>query len=699
MNSVPVFCGKDCGGNACPLLLEVEDGRGRRLSANTEAGHFIKPCRRGFDLLKEHYAPERLTRPLVRTGPRGSGSFREAGWDEALTLVADRLRDIRDRHGPHAVLSLSSSGCTSALHGTQALTKRFLNVTGGCTTFFGNYSWGAALSVLPYVLGSRWTEAGADAATMKSAAMIVLWGANILDTRMGAEVPRRLMEAKQRGVPIVVIDPRRTSTVKRASTQWIPIRPGTDGAMMLAVLHVLLSEGLVDLGRARALAAGFDTLARGVLGQDGSEAKSPAWAEPICGVPAADIASLARAWAAARPTMLISGFSIQRVAGGEEPCRLAIALQVATGNFGVLGGSTGSINNLLPSPRVGRMSPLIPQGQPSIPVLRWPDVVLEGRRGGYPVDVHAVYMTGSNYINQGGDARKAMKAFDALDFVVCHELFFTPTAQRADVVLPAASALEKEDIGLPWQGNWLLYKPAALPPQGQARSDYDIFAELAERMGAGRAFTEGRTAAQWVDSFLDASEIPDREAFKRTGIYLAADQERVGLADFAADPAGHPLDTPSGRVEIESARYAQATGLPAVPGWRERDEEARYPLSLLTPKRAENTHSQLANPASPLGPSDHALWMNPRDAARRGISNGGAARVFNGHGTVHVRVAVTEDVMPGVVSLYEGVWLRMGADGEDHAGATNMLTGTEGTGAELSAVMHGVPVDVAAEGG
>jgi anaerobic dimethyl sulfoxide reductase subunit A len=694
MKSVPVFCSKDCGGNACPLLLEIEAGQGLRVLANPAGGHFIKACRRGFDLLKEHYAADRLTRPLIRTGPRGSGSFRTAGWDEALDLVAARLGDIRARHGAAAVLSLASSGCTGALHGTQNLTKRFLNVTGGGTVFFSNYSWGAARSVLPYLLGSRWTEAGTDAATMTASNLIVLWGSNLLDTRQGSEMPRRLMEAKQRGIPIIVVDPRRTTTVRHAGTWWIPCRPGTDVALMLAVLHVLLSDGLVDLDRVHALSTGFDSLARAVLGQDGGAARTPAWAQSVCGVPAAEIRRFARAWAAARPAMLVPGFSIQRVSGGEDAYRLTVALQLATGNFGVRGGSTGALNNSLPAPRVGTMSALAPSGQPGIPVLRWPDAILQGKSGGYPTNIHAAYMAGGNFLNQGADVKKAFAAFEALDFAVCHEMFLTPTARHCDVVLPTASALEKEDIGLPWLGNYLLYKPAALPPVGLARSDYDIFCDLSQRMGAGRAFSGGRSAAQWIDAFLDASEVTDRDAFRRTGVYLAPEQQRVGLEDFAADPSAHPLNTPSGKVEIECVKYAQETGFPALPGWRGGDPDERYTLSLVTPKRAEKTHSQLGNTASPLGPADHALYMHPADAARRGIGNDSVARLFNQHGAVNVKVAITEDLMQGVVSLHEGVWVQLDEKGEDSSGSANVLTGTEGTGPEHANVMHGVPVEV-----
>src|SRR5271157_1221264 len=380
--TVPVFCGKDCGGNACPLLVEIEGGRAVRIHHNPAGGPFIRACRRGFGLVRTHYAPDRLTTPLIRNGPRGSRSFRAATWEEALGMISSRLGEIRDRHGPSSVLCLASAGSTGALHNTGVLTRRFLNVTGGCTTLTGSYSNGAARAVLPYLFGSRWKVSGFDAATLRSAALIILWGANLLDTRLGSEMPQRLLEAKRRGAEIVVIDPRRTSTAARASTWWVPCRPGTDAALMLAVLHVLLDDGLVDRAFVDARAAGFPRLARSVLGEDGGPARTPAWAAGVCGVSEAEIRRFARAYAAARPAMLIPGFSIQRVFAGEETYRLTVALQLATGNFGVRGGSTGSLNNNLPTPRVGTIDPLEPPGQPRVPVLEWPDLILRGSAGG-----------------------------------------------------------------------------------------------------------------------------------------------------------------------------------------------------------------------------------------------------------------------------------------------------------------------------
>jgi len=694
MPSYPFFCGKDCGGDACPLLAEVSGGQVTRIRHNPAAGPHLKGCRRGFDMPLWQNAPDRLLTPLIRVGPRGSGQFREASWDEALGLAAERLGEVRAKYGPQAVLNQGSAGDTGALHCTYTLLNRFLALFGGCTRLTGSYSAGAAGFILPYLLGSSAREAGFDPATMRHAAMIILWGANLLETRMGAEVPHRLAEARRRGAQVVVIDPRRSATAQRAADWWIAIRPGTDAAMMLAVLHVLLSEGLARREFALRRSVGFDLLERYVLGLDGGQARSPEWAAPICGVSAEEIARFARAYASADPAMLFPGYSIQRVHAGEEPMRLAVALQLATGNFGKTGGSTGAPNSYLPGPRVGRLP--VPPGpeQPSLPLLRWPDAVLEGRAGGYPADIRAIYCLGSNFINQGADIRKNIAAFQKVDFAICHDSFLTPTARCCDVVLPSATAFEKEDIGLPWAGNYLLYRPRIVAPRGQARTDYEILCELADRLGFGEAFSEGLDEAGWVQRFLDESEVADQAGFRASGIYQAPEQERTGLADFARDPLAHPLGTPSGLVEIASSRFAADTGLPAIPSWQPAPEDPRYPLRLVTPKSPHRIHSQGSNLPEIQKKAAHAIEMHPADAARRGIQDGAEVRMFNETGEIRLRVRLSAGMAEGVVCLPEGVWLVMDEQGIERAGSANALTATTGTPASQSPIMHGVAVEV-----
>ena len=275
LQTIPTFCGKDCGGNACPLLATVENGQVIRVVNNPPGGKYLRGCPRGFRLPLETYAPDRILHPLVRNGPRGTGQFRQASWTEALDITAEKLEEIRAQYGPKAVMNSGGAGSLGALHATWALLSRFLSLYGGYTRLTGGYSNAAASFVLPYLLGGDWTSSGFDASTMGYAEMIILWGANVLETRQGAEVPQRLVEAKKRGAQIVVIDPRRTATVQQTATWWLPCRPGTDAALMLAVLYILLTENLVDRAFIQSYSTGFEELEAYVLGVDGEASFSP----------------------------------------------------------------------------------------------------------------------------------------------------------------------------------------------------------------------------------------------------------------------------------------------------------------------------------------------------------------------------------------------------------------------------------------
>ncbi|MCX7024697.1 MAG: hypothetical protein NT080_08770 [Spirochaetes bacterium] len=213
-------------------------------------------------------------------------------------------------------------------------------------------------------------------------------------------------------------------------------------------------------------------------------------------------------------------------------------------------------------------------------------------------------------------------------------------------------------------------------------------------MGFGERFTGGRSADRWIDEFLVESEIPDVDEFMRTGAYFAPEQDRVGLADFARDPVTHPLGTPSGLVELESVAWERDTGRPAIPTWRGAVLDPLYPLLLVTPKRADRTHSQGGDRSGSRFPADHALDMNAAEAAARGVVDGDEVIVRNGNGWTRVRVRLADGLMAGVVSLPEGTWHEGDGSGGDLVGSPNVLTSTDGGGPALGAVMHGVPVEV-----
>jgi anaerobic dimethyl sulfoxide reductase subunit A len=701
----------------------VEGGRVLRLKDNPASGPYLKPCPRGYLLHRAHYAPDRLLAPLIASGPKGSGLFRKASWDEALDLAASRLSGLWKRHGLSSLLALGSTGSTGALHDSGALLARFLNAARGSTDhaaaspgaaasadisankaaggrgqsacfLSSNYSNGAARFVLPYLYGEAHRESGFDASSARHAKLIVLWGANILEARLGSELGARVAEAAKAGTPVIAIDPRRSVTAAALGARWIGIRPGSDAALMLALLHEFYSGGSVNEARVSELSEGMEGLAAYVLGRVDGRPRDAAWAEAITGVPAAITRQLAEAWMSARPTMLIPGYSIQRTRAGEESYRLSAALQLACGSFGMKGGSTGSINNRLPKPRVGAISDLARGDEVSVPVLRWPDAILKGRRGGYPADIKAAYFSGCNFANQGADSNKSRRALLSLEFSLCHELFLTPSAALCDIVLPASSPLEKEDIGLPWDGSYLLYKPKAVEHEGQARDDYRIFAELAARLGFGQRFDEGRDAGAWIEGFLRDSEIQDIGAFKESGIYRADFPERSGLDAFVADPKGRPLPTPSGRVEIRSEAYARDTGGSALPLWEDAPQDTDLPFLLISPKTLRRTHSQNGGGQSWSGLRADLgeATLNEGDAERLGVAEGERVRIYNENGATEARAKLSADIVGGVVCLHEGAWFAPGPDGVDSAGSANALTGTEGTGPALGPVMHGVPV-------
>ncbi len=329
---------------------------------------------------------------------------------------------------------------------------------------------------------------------------------------------------------------------------------------------------------------------------------------------------------------------------------------------------------------------------PGIPAYRWPDAVLEGTAGGYPTDIKGIYNVGGNCISTGSDVHKNIRAFESVELAVCHDYFLTPTASYCDVVLPVTTFLEREDIVFP-ETNHLLYSNKVIEPVGEARNDYDIFCDLADRLGFGDDFSQGRSDTEWIDHFLANSEVQDAEEFRCTGIYAGAEQERCGLSEFVRDPETHSLDTRSGKIEIASVSYARF-GFSAVPTWRGFQPTSEHPLHLITPHARYRINSQYANDPWFVGREKQQLWMNPTDAAARGIEDDREVEVESPQGKVRISVHITEDIMPGVVCLLAGMWPRIGEDGVDIAGTANILTSTVPTEPSQSSRTHSVAVQV-----
>ncbi len=689
--TAPVSCNKDCGAG-CPLLAHVESGRIIKITNNPAGTPYMMGCSKGFKAMEVVNAKDRLLTPLVRTGPRGSGDFKKVSWNEALDHVAERFGTIKEKYGKDSVLFLGGSGsCRGALHNTSSLTERFLNMYGCNVRKHGNYSSAASDFVTPYVFGTM--EVGIDAATLQHSRLIILWGANIMDTRFGCEYPARIREAAKNGVPVIVIDPRKSNTVKLPNTQWIKIRPGTDTAMMAAVLYELIHKKLVDNDYLEKYCVGFDKVKNYILGIEDLQPKTPEWAEQICGTEANVIRKLADEYGRAQPAALIPGLSVQRTIGGEEAMRMAMVLQAATGNIGKMGGASGGcIWEGLPDPECGEIDTAEPSDGQIIPEYNWSDAILEGKNGGYPVDIHAIYNAGGNYLSQGSDIHKNIRSFKKVDFSVCHEQFMTPTAKHCDIILPVSTFLEREDILFTGM-NYLFYSGKVLDPPVDVKDDYEIFCELSRRLGFNDLYSEGKSAAQWIKQFMTESEIEDPEQFKQSGIHRGREQTRIGLSDFFTNPSQNRLETPSGKIELASENYAK-TGYSAVPMYRGMAIESQYPLRLISPHSLNRINSSYSNVQWFKERDQHLVWMSPADAAKRNLVDKQMVMVSSARGSLHIPVMITNDIMEGVICIFQGIWPELDEKGIDHGGATNMLTSTEPTEPSFGSRTHSVSVEV-----
>ena len=670
---IPFTCTLDCG-SRCELVACVRDGDVVRIDTppgrpDTISRPRLVPCARGRSQGRARHAPERLLYPLRRVGPRGSGQFQRIDWEEALDEIAGQLRDSKARYGTEAVLHATGAGSISGRgFSGAAASERFFSYWGPVTGMTGGMSSHCAGIAARWMLGG--TVPGSDRATLRDSRLIVLWGMNPVETHMGPNTAHFIAQARDRGARVILIDPRYTDTGILAD-QWIPIRPGTDAALAAAMAYIMETEGLVDRAFVASHVAGYERYRRYLLGEEDGLPKTPDWAEGKTGIPAGTIRQLARDYGSIKPAALLPGWAPQRTLYGEQIARALIALASLSGNVGVRGGGLAS---------VGTRSNLIPVGSlplgPNAPTRRvftgsWAKEIL-GDRLDPPIGV--AYIVASNLVNRSPDTRANVRALGQVNYVVVQEPFYTPTARCADMVLPICTDLERSDLVTSWGHDLhLFHSQQAVSPAGEARTDYWVFAQLAERLGFGDAYTGGRSEEDWLQEFLDPRQL-DVECLQRDGIMRRDGEPRVALADFRTDPIAHPLRTHSGKIEILCPQ-AETHGLPVIPAYVEIAGDGRaHPLQLITPHFKFRSNSCLHAVPWLQRLEPHAVWISPRDATARDIADGDQVEVYNGRGVIRLPAKVTERIMPGVVCVYQGAWYRPGPDGVDEGGCANVLT-------------------------
>jgi biotin/methionine sulfoxide reductase len=684
------------------------------------------------------HSAARIDRPYVRAGwlkgerrgsARGGDAFVPVAWEQAIRLVAEESTRIRAEHGHPSVLG-GSYGWSSAgrYHHARTQLHRFLGLAGGFTAQVTNYSYGAGMTLMPHILGTNeviqgpvtdWQAIRENAKLMLCFGGLPLKNGLVTSGGSGAHEYAPLMKAAaEAGLRFVNISPFRGDAAAFLGAEWVPIRPGGDAAMILAMAQVILEQGREDRDFLARCAVGFVPFAAYLRGEADGVAKTPEWAAPLCDVPAETIRRLALE-AAGVPTMLTATWSIQRAEHGEQPWWALVALAAMLGTIGKPGQGVafgyGSMNGMgTPRhevPSVGGVPVKNPVGA-YIPVARVtellerPGQVLQynGRDLLLP-DIRMIWWAGGNPFHHHQDLGRLLRGWNRADTVVAQEPWWTPLARHADIVLPATTTLERNDIGSASRDRFVRAMHQAIAPVGQARNDVDMLADIADALGFRAAFTEQRDEMAWLDHLYgrwrqacaaQGIEVPDfAEFWDRGFVELAPPAESfTQFAAFRTDPDGNPLNTPSGKVEIFSetiARFGYEEA-PGHPVWREPREwlggelAARFPLHMLSFQPFTRLHGQLdtgrvaeANRVEGREP----ILMHPEDAAARGLKDGEVVRVFNDRGAIAAGLRLTAEMRPGVVAMATGAWWNPARPGAADApcvhGNANVLTQDIGT--------------------
>ena len=662
--------------------------------------------------------------PGARVGRRGAEPFVEVSWDVAIDLVATELRRVKATYGNRAMFA-GSYGWASAgrFHHAQSQVHRFFNTIGGYVRSVQSYSFGAAEIILPHVIGGV-TGVFSDHTTWGEIAdhcqiVVAFGGLPLRNSQMQVggvgrhETGAALRMLSERGVKIVNVSPVAADMPSDIDVQWLPLRPNTDTALMLGLAFVVIAQGLHDRSFLASHCVGFDEVERYITGRSDGVPKDEAWAAAITGVSPEVIRDLALEIGGKR-TMLMTSWSLQRADHGEQPYWMTVTLAAILGQIGAPGGGFGfgyASTNGPGRAEMGFRWPSFPQGRNGvadfIPVARIADMLLhpgetfdfDGDVYRYP-DVRLIYWAGGNPFHHHHDLNRLVEAWQRPDTIVVNEPYWTATARHADIVLPVTTPLERRDICFSNRDDVIVAMEAAIAPVGESRDDFEVFRALAQAMGCGEAFDEGRSADQWIARMYEQAranakaagvELLGFAAFRQRGVvrFERAVTAQNLLADFRADPEANRLNTPSGRIELYSATVA-SFGYPDCPGhaaWLEPAEWLGGATSglgrfhLLSPQPADKLHSQYDLGAVSLKTKVGGrapLTIGRADAAALGLSDGDVVRVSNARGACLAGAVLSDGLLPGVVQLPTGAWFDPSAavdgPGLERHGNPNVLT-------------------------
>jgi len=649
--SVPIqvrgACPHDCP-DTCALLTTVDEhGVATRVQGNPDHRHTDGAlCAKVSKYTERSYHPERVLTPLKRTGAKGAGQFVPVTWDEALSDIAEQLKSIAAR-APEAILPYSYAGTMGMVQG-ESMDRRFFHRL-GAAQLDRTICASAGAEALVQTLGGK---VGMKVEFFAEAQLILIWGSNSIGSNL--HFWRYAQQAKRNGAKLVCIDPRKSETADKCH-EHIALRPGTDAALALALMHELIVNDWLD----------HDYIARHTLGWDPLRERALQWpperAAEVCGIPVEQIRQLAKDYGTTKPAAIRLNYGMQRVRGGGNAVRAVACLPALTGAWrhragGVLLSSSGQF----PAQRGVLQRPdLMPAGKTprTINMSTIGDDLLREASPAFGPKVEAIVVYNSNPVAVAPDSSKVVQGFAREDlFTVVLEHFKTDTADYADYVLPATTQLEHWDIHLSYGHTDVLLNRPAIEPQGQARSNAQIFRDLAARMG----FTE--------PCFADSDEALCRQTFGDAVDYALL--ETQGFATLALPDAPFAegnFPSPSGKCEFYSARLAAQglDGLPDhLPNYELQGTNARYPLAMISPPARNFLNSTFVNVQSLRNIEGRpVLEIHPDDAEARGIASDAVVRVFNDRGSYLCHATVSRRARPGVVNGLGIWWRKLGLNG------------------------------------
>ncbi|MBN1988695.1 MAG: molybdopterin-dependent oxidoreductase [Bacteroidales bacterium] len=643
-------CPRNCY-STCSFKVVVDGGKVINVKPNpNNAATPEGVCLKGISYVERANSPDRILFPHKRNP---DGSFSRISWDEAYSIITQKLIHFRKEYGAQSVLFYAASGMSGLLN---EISGRFWRkIYGGATTVYGNLCWPAGLEATRLTLGENKHNVPWD---LENAKLIVLWGKNSSESNIQEMIP--IGKAVDNGAKLIVVDPRRTDSSQRAHLLIQP-KPSTDGALALAVAHLLIKNGWVDTDFIAQNVSGYEQFASSV------KDCNPQWASAICDVPVDFIHKLAEAIGTIKPMTLIPGYGMQRYSNGGQTTRCLLALSVLTGNIGKP-GACWHYANLQSYVFDDVLEPLCyyPPSTPDGIIRR---SIATARLGADMLaqdnpPLKMVWVERGNPITQNPNTSKVLEAFRKLEFRVVVEQFFTDTALEADIVLPAKNMFEQTDIIGSYWNPYVQLVQKVVEPAGEVKTEVTIYHRLAQDLG----FTKEQAdqvlippTDQGVTDFLNGklSAFPQLSLEQlKQGPVLAPGLEEIAFTDGV-------FRTPSGKIELYSQQAADSWGVNPLPsydvGVDATEGSNAYPLYLMSPNTKNRIHSQFGNlSVVKMVAGEPVALINPDDARERGIANGDRVRVYNSRGEVVVTADVTFANRKGCVTIPNGWWRTQG---------------------------------------